>query len=129
MAEVQLVLHQETVEDYVRDAKLALVNATAYVALMASYAAVRIVLDVPYLRAAVGLYLVAALGALVVKLRVLHERVRWLIGAALVGLAVNLVLLLALVEVNRGTLFAEAGAALVAFATVHLLDRAALARA
>lgn len=96
---------------------------------MAAYAVVRVVFDVPYLRAAVGLYVAVALLALVAKVRFLHERLAWLVAAALVGLLANVAVLALLVQLNRGTLFAEAAAAWVALGAAHLVDRAGLAHA
>jgi hypothetical protein len=124
-----LVLDHRTVDGHVRDAKLALLNATVYVALVASYAAVRVVLDVPYLRGALGLHLAIGLLAVLVKVRIVPQRPSWLAGATAAGLLVNGLVLVALVAINRGTLFAEAAAALAAVGLTHLLDRVALARA
>lgn len=124
-----LVVDRASVDEYVRDARLAVLNATAYVVLTSSYAAVRVVFDVPYLRASVGLYLAVCALAVIAKHRVAHERLPWLLGASVAGLVAGLAVLVALVQVNRGTLFAEAAAALVAFVVVHLVDRAALAHA
>ena len=45
----QIVLDLRAVEDYVRDAKLALVNALGFLALVGTYAAARVVVDAPVL--------------------------------------------------------------------------------
>ena len=45
------------------------------------------------------------------------------------GLGANLVVLLALVELNRGTVFAEIAGGLVGLTVTHVLDRIAVARA
>lgn len=121
------------VDDYVRDSKLALTNALAYVALVGSFALLRVVFDVPYLRAALGLYVVVSLLGIVVKLRLSGREARGHLrsyaGGAAAGLVVGLPVLLTLVELNRGTLFAETAAALVAITVTHLVDRVTLARA
>jgi hypothetical protein len=53
----------------------------------------------------------------------------WLLVSAGAGLVANVVVVIALVGVNRGTIFAEAAAALVGFAITHLGDRIVLGRA
>ncbi|MEP9363263.1 hypothetical protein ABLE68_09880 [Nocardioides sp. CN2-186] len=126
-----VVLDLRAVEDYIRDSKLALVNAVAYVVLVGVYAVMRFVLDVPYLRAAIGLYLALAIAAVVVK-RVLTGRRDLTLrfsAAALAGLGASVLVLVGLVQLNRGTVFAEVAAGLVGFTVTHVLDRIAVARA
>jgi hypothetical protein len=129
MAESELLLDRGTIEEYVRDARLAFINASAYVVLVSAYAAVRIVFDVPYLRAAVGLYVVVSVLAVLVKRHVVHEVVPWLVASAAAGLVLNVAVVVALVESNHGTIYAELAGALVGLAATHVIDRAALARA
>ena len=126
-----VVLDRRAVEDYIRDSKLALVNAVAYVLLVGAYAGLRFVLDTPYLRAAIGLYLALAVVAVVVKRALTGRRdlsLRFL-GAAIAGLAASVVILVGLVQLNRGTVFAEVAAGLVGFTVTHMVDRIAVARA
>jgi hypothetical protein len=138
MAEVELraagdvVIDAEAVENYVRDSKIALVNAVGYLAVLAGYAVVRVVLDVPYLRAAIASGIVVAAGAVAAKCRLVPTmggRLAWFCASAAAGFAAGMLVLVALVEVNRGTLFAAATAALAAAGLTHLVDRAALSRA
>jgi hypothetical protein len=128
----QVFVDLRVVEDYVRDSKLALTNAVAYVALIGSFALLRVAFDVPYLRAALGLYVVVSLLGIVAKLRLSGldasgHLLRYAGGAA-AGLVVGLPVLLTLVEANRGTLFAETAAGLVAVTVTHVVDRVTLAR-
>lgn len=135
MAEVELrpaatlVLDTHTVEAYIRDTKLAALDAMAYVVVVGAFAALRIFAEVPYLRAAVGMYVVASVVTVPLKRMLLGGGTRLLVASAVAGLLVGLPVLLLLVERNRGTLFAEAVAALVTLTVVHLADRVAVARA
>jgi hypothetical protein len=128
-----VVVDLRAVDDFVRDSKLVLTNAVAYVVLVGTYAALRVGFDVAYLRAAIGLYVAVSLLAIVVKVRLsgsdARGLLRWYAGGAAAGLAVGVPVLLVLVELNRGTLFAETAAGLVAITVNHLVDRVALARA
>ena len=124
-----LVVDTHAVESYIRDAKLTVVDALAYLVVVGAFTALRILVEVPYLRAAVGLYVAVTLVAVPVKVRVAGTSMVSLAVSAAVGLAVSLPVLLFLVGRNRGTLFAEAVAALVAFTVVHVADRLAIARA
>jgi len=105
------------------------VDAVAYLVVVGAFTALRILVEVPYLRSAVGLYVAVALVLVPVKVRLTGARMSHLAASAAVGLAAGLPVLLFLVGRNRGTLFAEAVAALVAFTVVHLADRLAIARA
>jgi hypothetical protein len=138
MAEVELrsavdvVLDHREVEEYVRDAKLALVNATGYVVVLVVYAVMRVVLDVPYVRAAVGPGLLVAAGAVALKCRLAPTLPRartWFSLSAGSGVVVGSAALVTLVEINRGTLFAAATAGLAAAVVTHVVDRVALSRA
>lgn len=124
-----LSVDTHAVEAYIRDAKLAVVDGVAYVVVIGVFAGARILAEVPYLRASVGIYLAVALAAVALKRLVLGQGTGRLLMSALAGLVVGLPILLFLVERNRGTLFAEGVAALVAFAVVHVLDPLAVARA
>lgn len=126
-----VVLDLHAVEDYIRDSKLALVNAIAYLLLVGTYAGMRIVLDAPYFRTAIGLYLVIALAGVVVKRGLTRrpDRTAAFVGAAVAGLATSLLVLQGLVQLNRGTVFAEVAGGLVGFTVTHVLDRMAVARA
>jgi hypothetical protein len=128
-----VVVDLRAIETFVRGSKLALTNAVAYVVLVATFAVLRVVFDVPYLRAALGLYVVVSLLGIVVKLRLsgpdVRGRMLWYAGGAAAGLVVGTPVLLGLVEINRGTLFAETAAGLVAITVNHVVDRIALARA
>jgi hypothetical protein len=131
MAELELrpatiVVDTRAVDSYVRDAKLAVIDATAYVVVIGVFAAVRILGEVPFQRASVGIYLAVALASISLKRWLLGRGAMLLASSAVVGLAVGLPVLLFLVERNRGTLFAEAVALLVTLAVVHLVDRVAV---
>jgi hypothetical protein len=128
-----VLLTPELVETYVRDAKLVLVNAATYAAFVAAFAALRIALSVPHLRAAVGTYVVVTVLAMVAKhhlvSRALPGGFRWVVVSLVAPLGVLVVVLTALVELNHGTLFAQASAALVAAGAAQVVDRVALSRA
>ena len=128
-APTSLVVDVHEVESYIRDAKLTVIDAVAYVVVIGAFTALLILGEVPYLRAAVGLYIAVSLASISVKRWLLGGATGLLAASAAAGLVAGLPVLFLLIERNRGTLFAEAVAALVAFTVVHVVDRIAVARA
>jgi uncharacterized membrane protein HdeD (DUF308 family) len=128
-ARSQVVIDRAELDAYVREAQATVLAGATYVVGLGLFALLRVFLDVPYLRAAVGLFVLAAGVGLLVKRRIHGLDRTWLVASATLGLAAHLVVLVSLVDRSRGTIFAEAAALLVGLSVTHVLDRVAARRA